>query len=304
MSTLRIREGFRDQILYVVPRNSLKRLSEHPLLYLLMPTDIGWYPNAHYHYCERESGAPEHILILCVEGMGWYEINGVRRPLNPNEALLIPRNTPHVYGASDTLPWSIHWVHFTGSSADFFASQLPEGEYVLSVHLDALARICQLFTECSQALATNFVLQYMLYASQALHHLLACLFFNNRAFSPTLQTSRFRRLDSTLAHLQKNVHRSLTLAEMADHAQLSVPHFSRIFKQQTGYTPVDFFIHLKIQEAGKLLVLSQMTVREVSYELGYDDPYYFSRLFKKVMGISPAQYRDQVGGIFPDPTAT
>src|SRR5258706_9697711 len=120
MSALRIREGFKDQILYVVPRRSLERLSEHPLLYPLMPTDIGWYPNAHYHYCERENGAAEHILILNMEGVGWYEINGIRRSINPNEALLIPRGTPHIYGASDYLPWSINWVHFIGNNAAFF----------------------------------------------------------------------------------------------------------------------------------------------------------------------------------------
>jgi AraC-like DNA-binding protein len=59
---------------------------------------------------------------------------------------------------------------------------------------------------------------------------------------------------------------------------------------------MDYFIHLKIQNACKLLYLTDMTVREVSFELGYDDPYYFSRLFKKVMGISPMQYRNQPRG--------
>ena len=302
MATLRLREGFKNQILHIVPRNSLERLSEHPLLYPLMPTDIGWYPSAHYHFCERENGAPEHILILCVAGSGWYEINGVRGNLNPNEALLIPGNTPHIYGASDSLPWSIHWVHFIGSSADFFASQLPKGEYVLSVHPEATERLRQLFSECSDSLATNFVLPRMLYASQALHHLLASVFFNNRSFSPTLQTSRFHKLDSTLTFLQKNVHRALTLSELADHAHLSVPHFSRLFKEQTGFAPIDFFIHLKIQEANRLLLISDMTVREISYELGYEDPYYFSRLFKRIMGMSPTQYREQAQVTLMEPS--
>jgi AraC family transcriptional regulator, arabinose operon regulatory protein len=258
-----------------------------------MPTDIGWYPNAHHHYCERENGAAEHILILNVDGVGWYEINGIRRSINPNEALLIPRDTPHIYGASDYLPWSIHWVHFIGGNADFFASQLPKDKYTLSVHPETTERLRQLFTECTSSVSTNFVLHHMIYASETLHHLLACLFFSNHAFSPMLQTSQFHRLDSTLIFLQKNVHRSLTLSELAEHAQLSIPHFSRLFKEQTGYTPIAFFIHLKLQEAGKLLLISRMTIREISYELGYEDPYYFSRLFKKVMGMSPTQFREQ-----------
>jgi AraC family transcriptional regulator of arabinose operon len=54
---------------------------------------------------------------------------------------------------------------------------------------------------------------------------------------------------------------------------------------------MDYFIHLKIQEACKLLVLSRLSISEIAYELGYEDPYYFSRIFKKVMGTSPLQYR-------------
>ena len=296
MSPIRIREGFKNQILYVIPRSSLPKLSEHPLVFPLMPTDIGWYPNARFHYCEREKGTHEHILILCVEGSGWYDINGQRGTIEKNEALLIPRDTPHIYAASDGAPWSIYWVHFTGSSADFFVRQLAADEHTISADADTVSTLQQLFTECCDALATGFVLQRMIYASQTLHHLLASLVFNNRAFSPTLQTSRFHNLNATLVYLEQNVHEPLTLADMAAHAELSTSHFSRLFKEQTGYSPMDYFIHLKIQTACKLLYLTRMTVREISFELGYDDPYYFSRMFKKVMGMSPVQYRDKPRG--------
>ena len=52
--------------------------------------------------------------------------------LQANHAILIPRNTPHVYWASDSNPWSIYWVHFTGSSADLFAHQLAAGEHAIT----------------------------------------------------------------------------------------------------------------------------------------------------------------------------
>jgi AraC family transcriptional regulator, arabinose operon regulatory protein len=291
MSQIRIREGFKDQIRYVIPRSALARMTEHPMISPLMPTDIGWYPNARYHYCERETGANEHILALCVEGAGWFEINGVHQTINPGQVMLIPKCTPHIYGADEHAPWSIHWVHFVGSNADFFAYQLPNNEYVLDVDASTMQQVQQLFTDCCNAFATSFVVQRMIYASQTLNHLLASLFFNNPAFSPMLQTSHFHSLNATLSYLQHNVNRALTLAEMAQHAQLSISHFSRLFKEQTGYSPMDYFIHLKIQEACKLLVLSRLSISEIAYELGYEDPYYFSRIFKKVMGTSPLQYR-------------
>lgn len=297
MAQIRIREGFKDQLLYVIPRSLLPRFKEHPLVHSLIPTDIGWYPNARFHYCERPKGTTEHILILCVAGSGCYEINGLSGTLERNQAVLLPRNVPHRYWASDVEPWSIYWTHFTGTSAELFAHQLSPREPTLDVDAQAMATLQQLFAACCNALMTGFVLERIIYASQTLHHLLGCLFFNNRAFSPTLQTSRFHNLDSTLAFLEQNVHRSLTLADMAQHADLSPSHFSRLFKEQTSYSPMDYFIHLKIQHACQLLFLTRMPVREIAFEFGYDDPCYFSRLFKRVVGVSPVQYRKQPSGV-------
>lgn len=291
MGPIRIREGFRDQILYVVPRPILERMTRHPLLYHLVPTDIGWYPNARYHYCERENGAPEHILILCLDGEGWYEIKGARHPLRKNEAVIIPRNTPHVYGASEAAPWSIHWVHFVGASADYFVHHLPDDVHSLAVDPQTAADLDRLFRDCYESFLGSFVLQRMIYISQTLHHLLGSLFFNNRAFSPTLRTSRFHNIQETVDFLRQNLDRPISLDEMADHAGLSKSHFVRLFKEQTGYSPVDYFIHLKMQHACMLLSVTDKTNREIGLEVGYDDPYYFSRIFKKVIGISPSGYR-------------
>ncbi|MBZ0300463.1 MAG: AraC family transcriptional regulator [Anaerolineae bacterium] len=177
--------------------------------------------------------------------------------------------------------------------------QLMDGTYLLKVDPQAVETLDQLFRECYDLFLGGFVLQRLIYVSQILHHILGCLFFNNRAFSPALRTSRFHNLDSTLAYLRENIDQSVTLAEMAAHAELSVSHFSHLFKEQTGYSPMDYFIHLKMQHACTLLTLTRRTIREISFSIGYDDPYYFSRIFKKVIGSPPNAYRDHYGGYEP-----
>lgn len=89
-------------------------------------------------------------------------------------------------------------------------------------------------------------------------------------------------------HLQEN----LTLEEISEEVQLSKSYLNTVFKAQTGKSPVEFFIHLKMQEACKLLKSTDYYIYEVSSELGYTDQYYFSRIFKKVVGVSLKDYKN------------
>lgn len=289
--SVRIREGFSGQILYVIPRPLLQQLAAHPLLHSVLPTDIGYYPAARYHYCERPEGAAEHILIYCAQGSGWYELAGTRHTLDAGEALIIQAHTPHIYAAAERDPWSIHWVHFSGLEGDFFAQMPPDTTHKLAVAPDCGAAIEAIFRQCYGSLWGGFVLPRLVYGAKLVHHLLAELIYNNAAYSPNLRSSRFHSLEPTFAYLVQNLHAPLSLADMAAHAGLSESQFSHLFKQQTGHAPLTYFIHLKMQHACAMLTLTRLTVKEVAHEVGYTDSYYFSRLFKKIVGIAPTHYR-------------
>ena len=81
MQAPRLMDGFPGEIMYVVPRPVLEKARSHPLVSPLTPTDIGWFPSARFHHRERPAGAPEHILIYCADGKGWFEIDGARQSL-------------------------------------------------------------------------------------------------------------------------------------------------------------------------------------------------------------------------------
>lgn len=296
MQSLRLKDGFPGEIMYVVPRPMLQKARSHPLVNPLSPTDIGWFPSARYHYRARPSGAPEHILIYCADGKGWFEIDGVRYELSANQALVIPRQQPHVYGTILDDPWSIHWVHFVGASGDYYVNLLKKGAYTLSIDIEMKAPLEALFAACRDAFIANFLLQRMIYASQTLHHLLGYLFFSNRAFSPLLRSSRFRSIENTISFLHDNMSRQLTLDDMVQHSRLSKSHFIRLFKDQTGHSPMDYFIQLKMQRACMLLAFKEHNIGQIGLDLGYKDPYYFSRAFRKVIGMSPTAYRHSANG--------
>ena len=91
--------------------------------------------------------------------------------------------------------------------------------------------------------------------------------------------------------MRERTEEMVSLEEIAAYANLSSTYFVRLFKKQMHQTPIDYFIRLKIQRACQYLDFTDMTVQDVSQHLGYDDTYYFSRVFKRIMGISPSGYR-------------
>ena len=290
MNRIQNQDGFQGQIQYVIPRPVLAGAAQHILVSGLYPTDIGWYPHARQHYRQRETGAEQNILIICKAGKGWFEIDGGRKILRRNQALLVPKDRPHRYGASQRDPWTIQWVHFVGEDAPYFLTLLRSG-FILPIHPDLTPKIDRLFEDAYESLANGFNQQSIICAAQIVRHILGLLFFSNKAFSPTTKTRQFRNLDQAIQFMKQHIDATLTIDQMAQQAGLSPAHLSRLFNQQIGFPPMDYFIHLKVQRACRFLTLTPLSIKEIGSRLGYSDQYYFSRVFHKVMGVSPAAYR-------------
>jgi transcriptional regulator GlxA family with amidase domain len=92
-------------------------------------------------------------------------------------------------------------------------------------------------------------------------------------------------------HLRENLAQSHRLEELAAAAGLSVPHFCALFRRQTGYAPIDFLIRQRIQRACKLLDTTDKSIAMIATEVGYDDAYYFTRCFRRIVGSPPRAYR-------------
>lgn len=93
--------------------------------------------------------------------------------------------------------------------------------------------------------------------------------------------------------IRDNFHRSLTLEEIAGSVFLSTYYVSRIFKEEQGMTIMDYLTKVRLEEAKKLLRNPRYHIDEISERLGYNDPSYFSKVFRRYEGMSPSQFRQQ-----------
>ncbi|MDN9012702.1 AraC family transcriptional regulator [Brevibacillus laterosporus] len=94
-----------------------------------------------------------------------------------------------------------------------------------------------------------------------------------------------------ILYMQKHYSESITLESLAETLNYSVPHLSALFKKETGHSLIHYLIRIRMEMAASLLVETDATLREIAVSVGYEDPYYFGRLFKKYKGVSPARYR-------------
>jgi AraC-like DNA-binding protein len=100
-----------------------------------------------------------------------------------------------------------------------------------------------------------------------------------------------RRIATSLNYMMQNLNKPLQVSVLSATAGISPSHFFYLFKRATGCTPLDYFIRARMRRACELLEGTSLNVKEVAAMLGYEDPFYFSRLFKSVNGIAPREYR-------------
>ena len=289
-------QGFPGQIIHFLPANLLSQVGRHPLGVGLHIKCLGWYPKAHLHRVGRPHGLNECILIFCIRGKGWAEIDGRRFTIAASEVLFIPANKPHAYGADDDDPWSIHWAHFAGTAAASYASLLPAHEFVLSIPSADAKEIARMFRESYRLASTGLTERTVLLVSHGLRYVLGLLFFQTGRSLGGASRAIAHDLTKSIEFMRANVARSLTLQELSRHAGLSPTRYSALFREQTGASPVDHHIRLRMQAACHYLDTTALSVKEVAAKLGYDDPYYFSRIFQKILGCSPLAYRRSVKG--------
>jgi transcriptional regulator GlxA family with amidase domain len=105
------------------------------------------------------------------------------------------------------------------------------------------------------------------------------------------ESESVRKIEQSITYMLRHLDEPLQVATLAARANVSPSHFFALFKRQIGCAPIDYFIRLRMQHACRLLGETSLSVKEVAAILGYDDPFYFSRLFKTVNNVSPSRYR-------------
>ena len=250
----------------------------------LVPTSIGrqdaperWGPGARDRY----------ILHYVYAGRGFLEVEGRVYPVNAEQSFLIFPNTSILYYPDSENPWSYIWIDFYGDEAGLLIRQTA-----FSINSPVSAafpqeEIIPLFMAVHNSFGLDISQQYR--SGGYLYVLLAYYVQYFPVNKSPKQSPAY--LQNAIHYIMANIYRPITVQDVADYLNISRAHLYRIFEAQLSMSPSEYLIHYRIKSACSLLAGSSLSIKEIAFSLGFDNPLYFTKVFHQIMGIPPSQYR-------------
>lgn len=242
-------------------------------------TGVRWYEN-------YETGAPWHILVLVSYGKCLYWIDDRKWMLEKGDMLLIPPGTPF-YGKS--IPTVTHEKYVAAFSSDTAAAQLPVlmAEACCKRKANKYELLLQRFRTMHEE--WNEKLPYCETMCQSLA--LEMLTHWNREIDEGERSGvKERHIEQMKAYIQNHYREKVTKRHLGDVIGKTPNYAASLFSELTGQTVGGYVHGLRIKTALYLLQHSRRTVGDISDYLGYCDPSYFHKMFKRETGKSPAAY--------------
>lgn len=244
------------------------------------------------HVVSRPHGRTDFQLIFITRGRGYFDFQDSRRTIDGGSVVLFWPNQPQQYHYLCEDHSELYWLHFSGRTIyEMLAGFNQSQPLVLTVGLreswillfDQMIHELQMKRPAFSDQVNACFLQLMadLKRSQTQYQLKSCGHENEE-------------IDQIIQIMHRQYQRPWTLAQLARKANLSVFHFAHKFKLCTGLTPLQYLTRIRIHTAMDLLASTMSPIKEVANIVGYTNPLYFSRVFRRETNKSPSNYRRDV----------
>lgn len=235
------------------------------------------------YHINRPNGRKDYQLLYIHKGHGSFLINGETVVFGPGSIILYQPHDPQVYSYYAKDNPEIYWIHFLGTGS----GSLLEKYSIRTAFAGESRALKHIFDE----IMLELQLRRPGFQEICVADFQKLLIHINRLYAkPREATSENPHIDKLLAHLNKRYMEPWTVQRMADYCHMSIDYFSHQFKLVVGVPPLQFLNQLRIDHAKEMLLTEDLPIGEISKLVGYNNPLYFSRAFKKATGSSPKLY--------------
>lgn len=260
----------------------------------------------HIHYCNgRQSNEGwkfskkikralnHHELIFASKGKGVVTIENKKYQIKDGMLFYITPDVMHTIEIDITDPICFFSVHFSYAAVDFNSDKWGVKREVEVFPLQAINELKDYYQieDTFKKLVETWMGKlpgYEFTSKVLFQQLLIDIHKNIKKKSQDFSSSL--KVEKIIKYMHSNINDKVTLRELSDMVQLSPAYLSRIFKEITGYSIIEFFNKMKVDKAKEIIVEGDKKIREISQLFGFNDEFYFSRIFKKYEGISPSEF--------------
>ncbi len=239
-----------------------------------------------------------YLIHFVMSGKGVFQCEGRTDELTAGQGFLICPDKVAYYQADTQDPWRYIWIGFKGSKAASYlrrAGLSPQAPIIGTPGpTDDQSSILTL-AGCFRQIAAVSDLRSGrdLRILAWLQLMLSILIEQNAGGSPEEdQTGKYAEyIRQACDFMEMNYARKITVGELARHIGLDRSYFGMLFRQSTGLPPQQYLLRLRMEKACSLMARSRLPVAAIAHAVGYEDPLLFSRMFRRIAGCSPSQYR-------------
>jgi AraC-like DNA-binding protein len=260
---------------------------------IAVPPHTVYPPNKDAHPAPFRTVAEGRILpifelVYITSGEGIFNADERSYQVKPGCLMLILPGMKHAYKPSFETGWQEYWAGFKG---DYFTRMLLEGiisPRQIFFNMGLHNEVRSIYERILEEIRTQPPLYQLRSCAGILTLLAEMLTHERRGEKPNYYQKIVEKAKFLMG---SRVESALSLQDISDELGISSSRFNEIFKTYTAMTPYQYFIQLKIHRAEGLLEEEYSSVKEVALSLGFEDQYYFSRLFKNKTGIAPSEWK-------------
>lgn len=250
------------------------------------PLNHSWGPQAR----------PQYLLHFVLDGRGFLEINNEKYHLSRGQVFLIPPNTVARYFADNSNPWHYAWISFHGAKAMQYLEQAGFDEHHLirntNISPEKFSHLINEMLEANKVSTSNELMRV-----GKLFTLFSLLIESNA----TNSSSEFKHYDYSsetyiehaLQFIQLNYNRDILIKDIANYIGINRSYLFNIFKNKLQMSPKEYLLNYRMEKAKHLLCTTSHSIKDISEKVGYKDYMTFSKMFRRIIGYSPSQFRER-----------
>jgi len=248
------------------------------------------HPKSYYFNPDKGRILSEYQILYISKGKGSFRSESTKKTsIEKGHIMLLFPGQWHTYCPSKNTGWNEYYIGFQGAVIDELVNNefISRDNQVLDVGVNE--ELVNLFSTAIQA-AKDEKKAAQQYLAGIVLHIIGMILSHSQ--NKNFEINHLGQIiEKAKIIMTENIHRQIDIQEIATNLGTSYSWFRKAFKEYTGYPPAQYFQELKLRKAKELLTETNLSIKEIAYELDFSSYEYFLSFFKKRVGVTPSEYR-------------